>query len=336
MLAREFILESLLALSSSSAASTPSELADHVLRLAVTLVNGDGAVLLTARNRSCTRVALSRERGRSELVAAPRDGTRFMKVLSRAGHPFATLDLASDPRGSTDDVCPGVDSGPAAFVPLALRDQSPGYLAIYRRRGAMPFGRDELRTATLLTACAALALDNRRLATDLQRLAVTDDLTQAFNYRYLKSALRRELKRASRFKQQLSLIMLDVDNLKSYNDRNGHLRGSGLLKELARLCSQQVRSFDVLAKYGGDEFTIILPQTGKEGATVVAERVRAAVEGHVFALAEAGAITVSLGIATFPEDATDAMGLLQASDRALYRAKGNGRNRLEAQVPKAA
>jgi len=336
MLAREFILESLLALSSGSASSTPSELADHVLRLAVALVNGDGAVLLTARNRSCTRVALSRDRGRSELVAAPRDGTRFMRALSRAGHPFTTIDLAEDPRGSADDSCPGVDSGPAAFVPLALRDQSPGYVAVYRRRGATPFSRDELRTVTMLTACAALALDNRRLAQDLQRLAVTDDLTQVYNYRYLKSALRRELKRAARFQQQLSLIMLDVDNLKAYNDKNGHLRGSLLLKDLARLCAQQVRSFDVLAKYGGDEFTMILPQTGKEGAVTVAERVRSAIGGHAFTLASPGDITVSLGVATFPEDASDAMSLLQASDRALYRAKSNGRNRLEVVTHEAA
>ena len=114
-----------------------------------------------------------------------------------------------------------------------------------------------------------------------------------------------------------------------YNDTNGHLRGSFLLKELAGLCAQQVRSFDILAKYGGDEFTIILPQTPKEGAVTVAERVRSAVARHAFALSAPGGITVSLGVAAFPEDGNDSVTMLQAADRALYLAKRNGRNRVE-------
>jgi diguanylate cyclase (GGDEF)-like protein len=130
--------------------------------------------------------------------------------------------------------------------------------------------------------------------------------------------------------------MIDVDNLKTYNDVNGHLRGSYLLKELAGLCVEQVRSFDVLAKYGGDEFTIILPQTNRQGAAVVAERVRAAVAEHAFALAPVGRITVSLGVATFPEDGQDSLGLLQAADRALYVAKRRGRNRVECMEDMAA
>jgi len=188
----------------------------------------------------------------------------------------------------------------------------------------------------MLTTTAALALENRRLARDLQKLAVTDDLTQVFNYRYLKSSLRRELKRAARFRQNLSVVMIDVDNLKSYNDVNGHLRGSFLLKDLAGLCMAQVRSFDVLAKYGGDEFTIILPQTDRAGAMVVAERVRSAVATHAFALAPAGRITVSLGVAMFPEDGQDSVTLLQVADRALYRAKRAGRNRVESSEDLAA
>ena len=255
----ELILESLLELSAGSSAHTPSELTDRALRLTLALVPCDAAAVLTSRNRSCTRVVRHRARDRSELVAAPRDGTRFTRLLAHTGQPFVTIDLGEDPRATADDGCPGVSSGPAVFVPLRFRDKAPGYLALYRPASQDPFSPADIRMATLLATCTALALDNRRLAQDLERLAVTDDLTQVFNYRFLKTALRRELKRATRFHQQLSLVMLDVDNLKSYNDRNGHLRGSFLLKELASLCAQQVRSFDILAKYGGDEFTIILP-----------------------------------------------------------------------------
>jgi diguanylate cyclase (GGDEF)-like protein len=168
-----------------------------------------------------------------------------------------------------------------------------------------------------------------RLAESVERLAVTDDLTRIYNYRFLKTALRREIKRASRFRQELSIVMIDVDNLKQYNDRHGHVRGSHLLREMAHLLAQQVRSWDLVAKYGGDEFTIILPQTGEEGAWIAAERSRTAVESYTFPLAARGEITVSLGIACYPRDGTTAAELLQLSDRALYRAKERGRNRVE-------
>ena len=150
-----------------------------------------------------------------------------------------------------------------------------------------------------------------------------------FNFRYLKTALRRELRRAGRYQQELALVMIDVDNLKAYNDRNGHMRGSLLLRELAGLFAQQVRSFDIVAKYGGDEFSLILPQTDRAGGMVVAERMRAVVEAHAFPLAAPGQITVSSGVAMFPQDAEDPIRLIQASDRCLYLAKRNGRNRVE-------
>jgi len=180
----------------------------------------------------------------------------------------------------------------------------------------------------MLAAWTALALENLKLAERVEKLAITDDLTQVYNYRFLKTALRREIRRASRFSQDLSLVMLDVDNLKAYNDRHGHLRGSFLLKRMAQLLSQNLRSFDLIAKYGGDEFTLILPQTAREGALVVAERMRTAVESSEFPLAPRGAITISLGVSTYPHDATDGMGLIRVADQALYRAKQGGRNRV--------
>src|SRR5262249_34246665 len=137
--------------------------------------------------------------------------------------------------------CPGVSPGPALYVPLRLQDGQSGYLAAHRSEGSPRFTGRDARPLALLAAWTAVSLDNLRMSENLERLAVTDDLTQVFNYRYLKSALRREVKRATRFRQPLSVLMVDVDNLKHYNDRNGHLRGSHLLREIAQLFAKQVR-----------------------------------------------------------------------------------------------
>jgi diguanylate cyclase (GGDEF)-like protein len=329
MLARERILETLLDLSNRTSGRSRPVLLEKVLRSGLALAECDGAVALTAHARRHERLVLTRSAREPQLVEVSRQGSDFTRSLLRNGMPVVSPDLADDGRIGEEDHCPGIQPGPALYVPLWQREQASGYLALFRHRGQQRFTNEETRMALFLGAWTGMAIENLRLAESLEKLAVTDDLTQVYNYRFLKTALRREIKRAGRFGQELALVMIDVDNLKAYNDRFGHVRGSFLLKEAAQLVAEQVRSFDLLAKYGGDEFTIILPQTDREGAMVVAERVRAAIAGHGFPNAPDGTITISLGVATFPEDADDASSLIQASDRALYIAKQRGRNRVE-------
>ncbi len=140
--------------------------------------------------------------------------------------------------------------------------------------------------------------------------------------------LRREVKRAARFNQKFSILMIDVDNLKKYNDKNGHLRGSEVLRLIAQILVQEARSIDLVAKYGGDEFVAILPQTSREGACVLADRVKTAVAAAAFPLAVPGTITVSLGVATYPENGITAGEILESADIALYAAKQSGKNRV--------
>lgn len=131
----------------------------------------------------------------------------------------------------------------------------------------------------VLASQAAVAAENFRLYKRLEQLAITDELTQVFNYRYLKSALRKEVRQAGRMNQHFSILMVDVDHLKVYNENFGHLCGSSLLRTVASLLYQNCRKDnDVVAKYGGDEFLIILPRTGVIGAMAMANRVRVAVE----------------------------------------------------------
>jgi len=312
------------------------EFIEKLLHSAMTLTEADGAAVLAIHNRALERWSARHDVAGAETLQVARPSSELGRLLTKAVHPIPVGDLVADGRASDQESCPGLEAGPAVFVPMRHRERTTGHLALYRGRGGACFTAEEVRLATFLAAWSTLAFENSRLAECVERLAVTDDLTQVYNYRFLKTALRREIKRAGRFNQQLSIVMIDVDNLKGYNDRNGHMRGSLLLREIAGLFAQQVRSWDLVAKYGGDEFTIILPQTGREGALSVAERMRAEVEGHAFPLAPRGTITISLGVAVYPVDGQDSMGLIRASDEALYRAKRLGRNRVESLESRAA
>ena len=326
MLSREKILESLLDLSGRSATRSRPELLGTVLRSAMALTESEGSVAVVSPGRSRERFTLRGGLSEPEVTTLTRANGDGARPVPLHGKPVLVTDVTAGGRVGPDDLCPGVEAGPAVYVPLRLRDQMPGYLAVFRKRGAPVFGAEDTRLLTLLAAWTAMALENLRLAQNVEKLAVTDDLTQVYNYRFLKSALRREIKRAGRYHQDLSLLMIDVDNLKAYNDRHGHLRGSFLLREMAGLFSAHVRSWDLVAKYGGDEFTVILPQTEITGARTVAERLRSAVEEHTFPLATRGQITVSIGIAAFPADGQTTSALIETADRALYLAKQRGRN----------
>ncbi|HTO91166.1 MAG TPA: sensor domain-containing diguanylate cyclase [Candidatus Sulfotelmatobacter sp.] len=336
MLSRERIIETLLELTDRTGGRSREALLEKLLRNALALAECDGVVVVATQNRQTERLWLRRGQPRCERAPFRGPVSEFVRLLQRHDHPLALADVGADGRMSAEELCPGVEGGPALFVPLRFRENGPAWLAVFRRRGGARFGPEDTALVTMLAAWAAMAVENLRLSESLERLAVTDDLTQVYNYRFLKTALRREIKRAGRFGQVLSLIMLDVDNLKTYNDQHGHLRGSHLLREMAGLLAEQVRSFDLVAKYGGDEFSIILPQTEREGAMVVAQRVRSAIERHAFPLVAAGQITVSLGLALFPSDGSDVTSLIQAADRALYLAKKNGRNRVEVVEARAA
>jgi diguanylate cyclase (GGDEF)-like protein len=171
-----------------------------------------------------------------------------------------------------------------------------------------------------------LAEANTRLA----QLAVTDGLTGLYNHRHFHERLTLEVERSQRSGLPLSLLMLDVDNFKQFNDTFGHPAGDEVLRQLARVLTDTRRANDVVARYGGEEFAVILVDTAKFTAAKVAERVRERIAAHDFsdAAQKAGKISVSLGVATFPEDGTDAEALVRSADTALYAAKRAGRNRV--------
>jgi diguanylate cyclase (GGDEF)-like protein len=200
---------------------------------------------------------------------------------------------------------------------VALREHAPG-----------GFGAADLKLLTVLASQTAVALENAELYQRLQREALVDGLTGILNYRSFIRALRSELRRALRYHETFAFVMADVDHLKTYNERFGHLAGSQVLVGVAQLLVGSCRGTDVVGKYGGDEFALILPQTDAAGARSVSDRMRLAIERHAFKHVRPGDVTCSFGVAVYPDDAHDAYGLIRQADGVLFAAKRAGKNRV--------
>jgi two-component system, cell cycle response regulator len=262
----------------------------------------DGATALECLERQSFELVLT------DIVMPGMDGLTFVKTATQRGYRAAYIVMTA--YDSVDTAVEAMKSGAADYLPK-------------------PFPLELLRLVVRRTLHAQRLAERARQADLYEKLSQTDGLTELNNYRFFQQRLSIELNRAQRFNRPLSLIMLDLDHFKTYNDVYGHPAGDQVLRRLARLLRHSSRSYDLVARYGGDEFVIILPETSKKMATEVAERIRRAVEkagieGHQ--QAPSGYFTASLGIASFPEDATEKGDLIHKADLALYQAKTCGRN----------
>jgi diguanylate cyclase (GGDEF)-like protein len=334
MTSHDRALEVLIELGNSTTRRTRTELVELALRTALTLFDAD-AVALTTKRRRGERLVLHAG-STTPAAMMPTEASEVLRRFAESSEPLVLPVITDDAQVAAADGCPGVEPGPVLFTPVRRRDLSPAYIAVYRRRARARFTMTDTRQMLLLAAWLGSVLDGLRAATGGERTAVTDDVTGVYNFRYLKTAMRREVRRASRFSQELSVILIDVDHLKVHSEALGAMKENLLLKELATTLANQVRSFDVMARYGYDAFMMILPQTGRDGAAEVAERMRATVEQHGFSLGTPSAVTVSLGVATFPHDASATRDLVAAVERALRLAKQKGRNCVATPATKAA
>jgi diguanylate cyclase (GGDEF)-like protein/PAS domain S-box-containing protein len=165
---------------------------------------------------------------------------------------------------------------------------------------------------------------------DLRRMANTDGLTEIYNRRYFLELARLELERSIRYHHDLSILLMDLDHFKTFNDRYGHLTGDQVLLFFARVCQEQLRLNDIFARFGGEEFILLLPETGLQAACQVAERLRLAVQNTPFqAPGRCETVHVSLGVAVLQDGSDTLEKMIQRADQALYRAKEAGRNRVE-------
>jgi len=235
-------------------------------------------------------------------------------------------DMAHDPRiiqvpGTEDE-----EAQASIVVPLHVRGKVTGVLCL-DRLGGKTFEEHELEPAMLFANLAAIAIQNARSYEAMERQAISDGLTGIHNYRHFHETLKAEVSRAGRYGETFCLLMMDLDHFKAVNDTVGHQKGDEVLRAVSDVLRSCSRESDYLARYGGEEFVIILPRTGLDEATTLAERVRISV-GDIDSGHPDLHVTVSIGVSTFPGSAADSDGVLGAADAALLRAKNRGRNRV--------
>lgn len=215
------------------------------------------------------------------------------------------------------------------LIPLKAKDKINGIIVADNFITREPISKDDLHMLTMLANQAGLAIENSQLYEKTVMLAHMDSLTELWHHGYFQYLLQAELEKTKATKAPLSLVMLDIDDFKIYNDTLGHQAGDKILSELAMLLKNQSRKMDFVCRYGGEEFAMILPQTDKKEAFLIAERLRMDIVKHSFShedIFPTKKLTVSLGIASFPEDGLSPAELISASDKALYQAKHKGKN----------
>jgi len=216
-------------------------------------------------------------------------------------------------------------------VPLLGWERPLGALLVYSPQSSAFSGRD-FAYFKAVGRQLSIALDNATVLNRATDMSLRDPLTGLFNRRYLEEVLETEVRRAGRYNLPLAVTMIDVDHFKAYNDRHGHPRGDEALREVAQRLRDQVRRTDIVTRYGGEEFAVVLPVTSKAHARLIGEKLRAAIAAIPFGAARERSgdpLTISVGVAACPDDATTVSDLLRASDAALYAAKRGGRNRVE-------
>ncbi|OFV86680.1 MAG: hypothetical protein A2V74_12335 [Acidobacteria bacterium RBG_16_70_10] len=254
--------------------------------------------------------------------------------VAQTGRPAIVNDTARDPRfAARFDLKTQFQTRSILCAPLISRGRTIGVVEILNKLGGR-FTRSDLDVLMTLVEPCAIAIENAILFQRTEQLTITDDLTRLFNSRYMNVYLSREIKRCKRHGIPLSVIFLDLDGFKNINDQYGHLAGSGTLTEVGGILAQGVRESDILARYGGDEFVVVLPETPAAGALVIAERLRRAIEEHRFLEGQgfSARISASFGIAAYPDHALTPEGLIQKADQAMYRVKEREKNGIEVAV----
>jgi diguanylate cyclase (GGDEF)-like protein len=250
--------------------------------------------------------------------------------VAKHGEQVILEDAAQDPRFTrrVDEVTQ-LETRSIVCIPLRSRLRVLGVIQLVNL-DLRQFHEPEVFFLRALCDYAAIAIENARWVEKIQELTITDDCTGLYNARHLYKTLETEVYRSSRFGYEFSVLFIDLDHFKSVNDTHGHLIGSRLLAEIGYLVKAQLRLIDFAFRYGGDEFVVLLPQTGKDQALVVAKRLREALRASSFCANEGLHLKVSasIGLATYPHDARDAHDIIRQADEMMYLVKNTTRDNI--------
>ncbi|MFP3852798.1 MAG: diguanylate cyclase [Anaerolineales bacterium] len=312
------------------------EVVERVASLSCQAVEADLVMLLLrpqpegkltlAEARACSEdlPAEYLERAREELASHLSSGTLRSLPPKYGASIFNADDL---PEHAPESLRQWFGKQQGLIVPMLAAGHRTGLLLFLRRSAEPGFGHSEVEMVESIAQSVAASIENARLYAQMERMAITDPLTQLYNRRGLSQLGEREIERARRYERDFSVLLIDLDHFKRLNDTHGHLAGDEVLRQLASLLNQLVRNIDLVARYGGEEFAVLLPECADDCAHEVAERLRQAIESTTFDT-RAGElrITVSLGVASSESLPLQMEPLLAAADRALYAAKEAGRN----------
>ncbi len=312
-----------------------SELFERIVDMAAELLRASrGSLMLIDESGQSLKIVATK--GMNQALA------RSMKVefgdgiagrVAKSGFPLLVNDIEKDRRIASPNR-PRFRTKSFISLPFKVKEKTIGVLNLADKENHKVFIQTDLDLLATFAAHASLMIDRassleRSLA--LEEMSVTDPLTGIYNRRMLEERLGEELSRSTRQKLNFTVMLIDLDHFKIYNDLCGHIAGDNALKKSAALLMASARDMDVVTRYGGEEFCIVLPGTSKKESILVAERIRRAIENHPFP-GETGLphhrLTASVGVASFPDDGDTATGLINAADIALYQAKSEGRNRI--------
>jgi len=263
-----------------------------------------------------------------------RDGERhpWIRTVLQEGRMLMVKNPAEHP--DTKDT-PLAELHRNAFIkaPMVARGRIVGTITVENRETGRDIDPEHLEILGIFADAAAMAIENAQLYQKMKELSVRDELTGLYNRRHLLHQINAEWNHAQRHEMSIALLMLDIDHFKMLNDKNDHLTGDAALKKLAKILLRKTRGIDTVARFGGEEFIVILPRTSKANAELVAEKLRDCVEKTNFVgegAVPGGSLTVSVGVAAYPDDASTPQQLIERADWALYEAKAAGRNTVSA------
>ena len=300
----------------------------HVTQVSAELVQSERASLLLRNEQAEGFVAKAAVGARVNLLAEPNIGERVARRVLEDGAPVVVEDIKRV----------GIRSAPSDWryktnsflsYPILIGDRLIGVMNFTDKVTGETFGERDVELLEAIAPQIAVAIDRTVLkdkAGEFEQLSVTDALTGLLNRRYLEKRLVEEIQRSKRHRFPMSLMMLDVDEFKSYNDAFGHLAGDAALRIVAQVLQDILRGADVAARYGGEEFAVLLPQTTSVEAAAIAERLRQRIEHTEFPRRQ---VTVSIGIAAISNELDTPADLIGAADHALYEAKNHGRNKVQ-------